>query len=364
MNEDVMRIHIQLNYGLNANDYAKQYSAGNTSDLAPYGFDHARALEKHVTFSEDRPAGVLWTFVRRALKRLLGFDFLHALSNKEMIFAADIVWTMIDSDYLGVAALRLLTQRKTPAIIGNNVWLFEHFERFSTPRRWLYRRLIHHVDVLTVHSQEYLPVARRLFPHTRLELMHFGISRATFKRALPNINDIHTGPIRLLAPGNDPTRDWRTLFAAFGNDDRFDVLVISDFVPDAGVTKLRNVRIARKPTMIAFKDYYQWADFTVVPMVENKYSGITVALEAAAMECCLVSSRTGGVPTYFADDELLYFRPQDPDDLRRVVLSCSIDKRTLLARTAHERYLRSGYTTELMIARYHNLSHHILRFRY
>jgi glycosyltransferase involved in cell wall biosynthesis len=358
-----MKIHIQLNYGLNASDYARKYAAGMTSDLAPYGFDHARALEKHVTFSEDRPAGVLWTFARRALKRLLGFDFLHALSNKDMIFAADIVWTMIDSDYLGVAALRFLTQRKTPSIIGNNVWLFEHFERFSAPRRWLYRRLIDQVDVLTVHSQEYLPVATRLFPRARLELMHFGISRATFKRDLPKGNDDHGGPIRLLAPGNDPTRDWPTLFAAFGNDNRFDVLVISDFVPDAAVATLSNVRIARKPTMLDFTTYYQWADFTVVPMVKNKYSGITVSLEAAAMECCLVSSQTGGVPTYFADDELIYFRPRDPDDLRRVVLDCSLDKRRLVARNARERFLRSGYTTEFMIARYHKLSKNVLRFR-
>ena len=51
---------------------------------------------------------------------------------------------------------------------------------------------------------------------------------------------------------------------------------------------------------------YHWADIVAVPMRQNIYSGITVALEAAAMGTPVVSSRTGGVPTYFGEDEVFY----------------------------------------------------------
>jgi hypothetical protein len=90
----------------------------------------------------------------------------------------------------------------------------------------------------------------------------------------------HAGPIRILAAGNDPTRDWPTVLSAFGGDPRFELTIVSDKVAEEAVAPYSNLQLPRRPTVVAFQELYRWADFTVVPMVENKYSGITVALEA------------------------------------------------------------------------------------
>ncbi|SON56219.1 Glycosyltransferase [Hartmannibacter diazotrophicus] len=355
-----MRIHVQLNYGLDAEKYAARHAAGLVADVAPYGFHHARQFEKEVTFSRDRDEGRLGSVIRRAIRRAAGLDFLHAWHNRKAILEADVVWTMIDSDYLAVAALCILTGRKRrPAIIGNNVWLFEHLEHFGPLRRWLYRRLIRRVDLLTVHSRNYLPIAAEFVPDARTELMYFGISCATFVPTRPRDETEHSA-IRIVAAGNDPTRDWPTVLAAFAGDPRFELVIVSNKVRDADVAAFDNVRLPRNPTMAEFKDLYEWADFTVVPMRENKYSGITVALEAAAMGGCVVSSRTGGVPTYFDEGEVLYCRPGDPDDLRNVVVACTAEKRRAVAEKGRQRFLDSGYCTEDMIRRYHDASLRLL----
>ena len=354
-----MKIHIQLNYGLDFNEYSANYAKGLVPDLAPYGFHHVKALESNVTFSGDRNAGFIWNFVRRAIRRWLGIDLLHAWHNRQKIFAADVVWTMIESDYLAVAALKLLRYKSSPAMIGNNVWLFERYPNFGLLRRIFYSKLIEKTEALTVHSKSYLAVAKIHIPKARVHLMKFGISGSTFVK--PNIRqECHQGPIRILAAGNDYSRDWPTFLAAFGGDPRFDVTIVSAQVSNKMVIQFSNICLQRRPTMDEFKDLYLWADFVVVPMTHNNYSGITVAMEAVAMGCCVLSSKTGGVPTYFDEGEVLFCQVGDPKNMRELILSCNPEQRDAVAERGYQRWLRDGYTTERMVARYHQLSCDIL----
>lgn len=354
-----MKIHVQLNYGLDADEYAKSYAAGLVPDLAPYGFHHARKLESTVTFSDDRKRGGIWNIFRRIIRRSLGIDLLHAWHNRRKILAADIVWTMIESDYLAVSALLLIYRKDSPAVIGNNVWLFEKFPYFGFLRQNFYQALIKKTTVLTVHSQSYLALARHYFPKAHVHLLHFGISDSTFLR--PNVHSIkHDGAIRVLAAGNDYARDWLTFISAFGGDPRFDVTIVSDQVSDEMVASFSNIRLPRRPTMEAFKELYVWADFVVLPMIHNKYSGITVAMEAVAMGRCVLSSKTGGVPTYFNEGEVLFCEVGNSKNMREVILSCNAEERDAIADRGHQRLIRDGYSTEKMIFRYYELSCNLL----
>lgn len=351
-----MKIHIQLNYGLDEREYRRKYEAGLVPDAAPYGFDHARELEKEITFSQDRKKSPIWNFCRRAIKRLTGFDLLHTYDNRRLIADADVVWTMIESDYLAVAALALFSRRGRPKIIGNNVWLFENIERMGAIRRYILATLISRVSILTVHSKAYLPIAMKFFPKSTIRLMLFGISDKAFARVSAQGRPREGGKLRIVSAGNDRARDWMCLLDAFGNDARFDLVVVSDQVPDSKLAIYSNLRLPRRPSLQEFRKLYEWADYVVVPMVANKYSGITVALEALSLGCCVIASRTGGIPTYFDEDEVIYCDVGDATAMRNAVLSCGEEQRARTTKKAHERFERSGYTTKRMISRYYDLS--------
>ena len=110
----------------------------------------------------------------------------------------------------------------------------------------------------------------------------------------------------------------------------------------------------------SFRECYRWADFVVIPMSKNLYSGITVALEATSMGVPVVSSETGGVPTYFDSDEVLYVAPDDADAMREGVLQCLDEQRRSFVEHAQRRFAEENYSSKGMAQRYVRLSQGIL----
>lgn len=354
-------VHVQLPYGLDATKTAQEFRQGLCPDRVAYGFHHAEGLCETVTYSVDAPEGWLESLLRKALFKALGFDVMHAWRNREQIERADIVWTMLECDYLGVLLIFALRPWVTAKpVIAQNVWLFNDIARMGAIKRWLSMTLAARAAVLTTHSRTYLGIMRRHLPRSDIRLMPFGISREVFSAKDVPAPANADGPIRLFSAGNDRTRDWQTLFDAFGNDDRFRLTIVCDWVGDEALKTYRNLDLIRRPTMEQFRQLYRSADFAIVSMVENGYSGITVALESVALGVPVVSSRTGGVPTYFDEDEVLYASPGDPVDLREKVVSCSEQQRRDMAERARQRFVACGYSTEEMIQRYITLSREIL----
>jgi hypothetical protein len=153
------------------------------------------------------------------------------------------------------------------------------------------------------------------------------------------------------------------LFDAFGNDERFQVTVICWWLEDDEMSPYDNVRAIRNPSMADFHRCYREADMVVVPMKENIYSGITVALEAVAMGTAVLSSRTGGVPTYFDDDEVFYAPVGDPVAMRDIALSTTVQSRLERAEKAHRRFVEAEYSTDAMIRRYAEITRDLLEMR-
>ncbi len=365
--------HVHLKHGLDAAQYRAQYLRGEVPDETPYGFHHAAQLGWRLTYSVDAPESAVTRFVRRVLMRLLGFDLVHAYRNRKLMAAADIVWTMEEIQFLAVCALPSVVpgMRRVP-LIAQTVWLFNKWKGYLALRRAFLRRLLRRADALTFHSEQYLPVVAELVPGIKPRLLPFGISQDSFPwieaqahaaqlpadAAVPGVKEPR--PLRILSMGSDPTRDWTTLLAAFGNDARFALVVICPWLDEATAARYNNLQLPRNPSMAAFRAFYAWADVVVVPMVKNLYSGITVALEATSLGVPVVSSDTGGISTYFSRDEVLYVPPGDAEALRAAVLAAGPAERLRFAERAQERFRAEDYSTRGMAARYVALSEELL----
>lgn len=350
---------VHLGYGLDAEKYRDRFLAGDEPDETPYGFHIARQLGYRVEFSHDHGEGQATRFFRRAAKRLLGFDVLHLWRNRRAIERADVVWTMQESEWLALRFCALFATGLRKPLVGNTVWLFDRWEQINPLLRRLYARLARGLGVLTVHSDRYVPIMRKALPGVRVERMFFGTSTETHPMLPPVcVTDRSERPIRVLAAGNDPTRDWNTLLAAVGNDPRFDIELVCSWVTPA--QRANNASVRPRTAMAshridAFQALYHWADVVVVPMRENRFSGITVALEATANGKPVVASRTGGVPTYFGEDAVRYVPPGDAAALCDA-LAMPADEAYRYAVAAQAVFCQNDYSLVGLMRRYGTLT--------
>jgi len=344
------KIHVQLYFGKDAERYRERFRTGAEPDETPYGFHLAAEAGHSVSFSRDVKRGV----VAKVVDRLMGFDFLHAWNNRAAIAAADVIWTMTEGEAFGAAMLMKAGIVPRKPIISTSIWLFNRWDLLPFWRHAFYRYLAEEISVMCVHSVECLPVAQRAFPNLRCELMHFGINTQYFTVQRPRVS---SGAVtHIVAAGNDQTRDWDTLIQAFGSDKRFRLTLACAWLPASRTARHKNVTLVKPKTMDELRDLYRSADIIAVPMKENVFSGITVALEAAALGKPVLSSRTGGVPTYFDEDEVLYAPPRDPKALRDAVLNSTPSSLQALASKAQERLTKADYSTYGLISRYSRIT--------
>jgi glycosyltransferase involved in cell wall biosynthesis len=214
--------------------------------------------------------------------------------------------------------------------------------------------------MLTSHSAECLPVGRILKSDPNIRLKYFGISTDTFPLTAPVKNDFTSRKIRLLAIGNDRTRDWDTYLRAFGNEDAFDITLVCHWAPKSYERQYKNLTIKHSIPPYEFRQIYDDCDFVVLPMSKNRYSGITVTLEAVALGKPVICSYTGGCPTYFDHDEVTFVPAGDADALRRAALHTDATTAYARACRAQERFRRDDYSTKGMMDRYVELSRQVL----
>ena len=358
-----MRVHVHLGHGLDAERYERRFRQGLEVDASPYGFAEARGLGCALSFSTDHAESPAVRWCRRALKRLLGFDLVHAWRNRALWQRADVLWTMQESEWLALAAWGRLGLRRPP-MVGNSVWLFDHWHRLGWPRQWLYRRLASQTEQLTVHSVAALAVADQALAPVRPALLPFGVARAQFdgpaaRPAAPAAR--RRGPLRLFAPGSDVTRDWSTLLRAVGGDPRFELHILSQLpAVHAAARGLANVRVERWRGLRQLQAAYDGCDVVVIPMRVNNYAGVTVCLEASWRGRPVLSARTGGVATYLGDLGAVWYEPGDARALRRGAIDCA-DRAEELVAQARQRLAQGDYSTQGMVQRYLRFSETIVR---
>ena len=352
-----LNVYVHLGHGFEAGPFRERFQRGEFNDLTPYGFHLAEGQDVSVTFSSDRPGGTPSRWLR-AVNRRLRFSADHGWHNRQAIADSDVVWTMSENEAFALAALMLMRLVPRRPIIGAAIWLFNDWGRLSSANRAIYRTLSRYIDVLTVHSEACLPVAAKAALDTSVELSLFGINEQSYLPLPPRTSA--DGPINVLAAGNDRTRDWATLLTALGNDDRFLISAWTPMLDEDSKTRVRNLRLPKPPTMAAIRAMYAAADVIIIPMVPNLFSGITVALEAAALGRPVICSATGGVPSYFSPDEVLFVHPSDADALHEAALAARTPRLLSMATAAQARFDQGEYTTRAMIGRYLALTRRVL----
>jgi glycosyltransferase involved in cell wall biosynthesis len=355
MNRPILYVHIF--HGQGAAKYKKAYMAGEVPDESPYGFHTAVEAGFKVILSEDAVRNE-WSIFYRIFRKIFGFDVFHALNNRHRIVMSDVIWTMTEGEAFAVAFLMWSRIVPLRPIIGNAVWLLNNWEKVPPHQKLIYKKLSNYIEHMSVHSTKCLPVIRSLFPLMKSGLMYYGINTDLFRYSKMNAEDT-SGPIKIFAAGNDKTRDWETLFKAFGNDSRFVMEIICPWIPDGLSRQYNNLLIIKKPSMQQFIYAYLLSDFVVIPMTENIFSGITVALEAAALGKPIICSYTGGVPTYFDAEEVFYVPVGDADAMRDVALSADPSAKSARAESARRRFNESGYSSKAMIERYAEITRNI-----
>jgi len=278
----------------------------------------------------------------------LGFDFLHAWSNRTKIFASDIIWTHGESQSLAIAALFLLRLPKGvryPRLIAQTVWLFDKWERLTPLHRFLYKELLSHADVMTFLSPLNLRKGQQLFPHQDCRLVKFGIR----SDHIASRDYQASRPIRILSVGNDIHRDWEALIVAFGGCDAFDVRIVTRSLKWSAIKPYENIKIIEVGKNDRLMDLYRWANLSVVLLKENLHaSGITVILESFSMGLPVVASNVGGLSEYFSDREVLYVQSHDRRKIREAVVryASDLDAQKEMVRRAQEKMLTGGLNSE------------------
>ena len=326
----MIKVFVQLAHGTDARHWQARLADGRVvgvNEQSPYGYHLAAQWGCEVHFSQDAPESTAMRLWRRGLRRLLGFDAIHAARNEQRLRDCDVVWTHTECQTLSVLLMRKW-RRGGPRVIGQSIWLFDDWSRLPWPLRPLYRWLLRDASVLTVHSPANLAVARRELPGVRSELVRFGIGSGT---PLPQrIAHAPAHPCRLIAVGNDRDRDWRTLVAAVADDQRFELTIVSQHVPEALLQGHANVRRARPASNDELFALYARADIAVVPLRANLHaSGGTAIQEATLLGLPVVATRTGGLEAYFDDRELRYVPVGDAGLLKATLVEMASDPEAL-----------------------------------
>jgi len=232
-----------------------------------------------------------------------------------------VVWTHTESQYLAVAAVAKLIGLKAK-IIGQTVWLFDHWFELSWPKRRFYRFLIERIDVLTFHSPLNMEVARTLFPAADVRLVPFGIPSE--KKTAPRLRPQQ--PLKVLAIGNDRHRDWKTLIAAVRNRPEISLVVLSGTIGKSLAKDIPNITVRLAKTNSELAKEFENAGVVCVPLKNNLHaSGITVIEEAVLAGVPVVATDTGGLRSYFSEEEVQYVRPGDPKALLETLLNVGRD---------------------------------------
>jgi len=359
-----IKVFVHLVHGFGAQRWSEAWAKGKMPgilDKLPYGYYHAADDQYNIEYSEDAPENRVTRFIRLALRRALGFDLLHAWRNRLGLREADIVWTHTELEHLGVLFLWRLTKPESrPKLIAQSVWLYDRWNDFSAPKRWLYKTLLGHADILTVLSPDNLVRARELFPNTPAEFVHFGIDSAAITLA---VRRIRHEPLRVLSLGRDMHRDWDTLIQAIKLCGDCHLRIAATQNAPRLSAQSGKIELIKATTAREILDLYAWTDIVVLPLRANLHaSGITVLAEAALSGVPVIASDTGGLRSYFSDREVKYVPVGDVLALRQAISALADDDsvRFSLARAAQERILSDDLSSKAYAMRHREISDRLL----
>ena len=350
-------VHVHLFYGADP----RRFRAGENVGCL-YGYHYAESAEMALSYTVDHPESKLMSYARRAMKALIGFDFIHTFRNRASLLAADVVWTHTEREFLAASLLLLLKGRKkSPLLVAQSVWLLDIWPTLSLPKKLLFRFLLGRADTLTTLSTVNARLVQKYW-NREATTLYYGVSTDDFP-VTPTAAWRPHAPLRIAAIGNDRDRDWQTLLKAFENDPAYQVHVATRRRVTPG-SNAKNILIAPVHGLSAQRELYAWADVIVVPLHPNQHaSGITVVLEAVALGKPVVATAGGGLEDYFSDNSVWYVPVHDVSALRACVasLAASPERTTATIRSAQEELVAKDFTTRGFARQHVDLTNGLLQ---
>ncbi len=346
-----MRVHVHLARGFSLDSWEKGFSEGRYPDASPYGYHHLCTSHK-LSWSIDRPETTVGRLSRLILKKLLGFDIVHAFRNRRLWASADVILTHTEYESLAVSALQGLSNslrgnsNRRAKLIAQSVWLVDRWSTYGPLRRLAYRVLLRRSDFNITLSPVNADFLSRLLGGKTAQFVPFGISLNSFPLQAPRFSP---GPvIRLLALGNDVHRDWTTLIEAVKDQRDFDLKIVSRTITSASLGNATNISVEEAHNVERIRQLYGEADVVVVPLLSNQHaSGITVVLEAVALGKPVVCARVGGIDAYFAENEIQYYECGNARSLRNALRElCGKRNARDQAERAQRRFRIENYSSE------------------
>ncbi|HVB80554.1 MAG TPA: glycosyltransferase family 4 protein [Candidatus Binataceae bacterium] len=359
-----IKVFVHLGHGFGGQSWTQRQAIGaipGLNDHLAYGYYRASGNGWSVEYSEDERENALTTFCRLALRRIIGFDLIHAWRNRKELFAADIVWTHTEIENLAVLFLfRFCRRSRQPKVIANCVWLFDRWPHLPWPKRFMYRELLKRADAVTTFSPANIQIAKKLLPSVRCEYIRWGATIDDLRT--PSRKSVHH-PLRIAALGNDIHRDWKTVISAFGNRERYKVAIASRRLDSRLLAGIDNVTVLSVATADDVKALYEWADIVLVSLKPNLHaSGITVVLEAVILGVPVVCTDSGGLRAYFSSSEIYYVPIYAPIAMRAAVeeLARDDERRWDMVIRAQRQLLNAKLTTKGFAERHRRLSEELL----
>ena len=356
-----INVFVHLATNKDAATWRKAWMSGalvGINDETPYGYGRATGMGCVVKFSETHREGFFVKIIRLSLRVITGFDVIHAFRQRDNLNESDAIWTHTEAQFLAVAAVLCISKKK-PKLIGQSVWLFDSWKKLTPIHKFVYRRLINYVDVLTVHSSDNFDVASSLFPNKRIVLIPFGIPS---EKMIPPI--VRDGKIfKILSIGNDRHRDWTCFACAIDALPDATAVILSKSAPRYLANERKNLQVMEAQTNDELLMRLAEASVVCVSLKPNRHaSGITVIQESVLAGVPVIATDTGGLKGYFGGDTIRYVPPEDSKALYEAFREIAADpkKAQLRAIKAQQHMVETDMGAESFIRRHVELSREIL----
>lgn len=330
--------------GFGASTWRRAYDEGERPEVTHWSMHLAERHGFEVVSSDDSTAVKVATLVTKLTFRVFRCHVHHLWHNRHRLRDADIVWAMSERELIAALLGAMLTPwRRRPALVGEVVWLADEWPTYGPLRRLLLRWLFRWVDALLTTTEGGARLLRALLPGVDVRVYRFGAPLDHYagqqREPGPNPGAGTDRPIRVLVAGNDLHRDWGCVAAAFADDPRFEVTLLSRWPWVERFATAPNIRYRPGGRLKTLIDWYRWADVMVMALKPNAHaSGTTMLLEAAAMGLPVVCTAAGHIDEYMRPDEVVYVPPSRPAALREAAaeLFAQPGEAALRARRAQE----------------------------
>lgn len=300
-----MKVHVQLPPGLSLEDWYNKFEKGQILGLneeSPYGYKRIENYGHEITFSNSSGNSVF----SRVIRKISGLNLIGALKNKGKIFQADIVWTHLETDTFAVAFLSLFSKKKI-YILGQSVWLIDQWKSYPFYKKYLYKRLVERIDVLTFHSPLNCLRAKEIFSRSRIEIVKFGIPSES-KIPVRSSQQRKSTILNLVSVGNDIHRDWLSIINLVENRETLSLSILSTSIDVNLIQNSHNVSIKKFYKNEDYLSFLSSCDVMLVPLKRNLHaSGLTAIQEAILLGIPVVVTNVGGLDYYFDDSMVTFY---------------------------------------------------------